>query len=392
MKKILPSLLLLFAISSALVGQAITFNSFARPAAFVDTLYRALPSSISVAAQGSAQTWDYSNLSMTGGATTIVHYDAADSVTNYPGSYQYSDGDLESPTGQSFPASEFVSLSSNGYHVCGYYVSSYNESLTAVTGGATDVLDIPFQRLVFTDTMFYLKFPVTSQSSWSGKYYRNVQFNLTVAAAGLSATPGFFQFKVEQTRTVVGSGQIIIPDENGNALAPVDVLMIEVDEVQTDSVFIAGAPAPPSLMAAFGLTQGASVSNNFVVFYPLNNGANPVASYTLDASGNPISFEYRPDEARRSSNIGLAEMKLSNTDIYPNPLRQGENLHIDLEGDATVEALKVYNVQGQQVGEFKTDGSARHLEINLNLRKGVYLVSLVNASGSEVSRTKVQVF
>ncbi len=390
MKRILPSLLFLLAISSTSRGQSITRASFARPAAFTDTLYRAIPSSISVAAQGTNQTWDYSGLTPTGGAITIVHYDAVDSASNYPGAYQFSDGDLDSPTGQTFPASEFLSINPNGYHVCGYYVSGLNESLTAVTGGANDVLDIPFQRLVFPDTMFYLKFPVTAQSAWSGEYNRNVQFNLTVASAGLSASPGYFQFKVEQTRTVVGSGQIIIPDENGNAMTPVDVLMIEVDEVQTDSVFLGGAPAPPSLMAAFGLVQGATETKSFVVFYPLNNGANPVASYTLDPNGNPNGFEYRPDEARRASNISLNEMELNSTSLYPNPLKKGESLQIDFEGAANVKTVKVYDTQGQQVAEFIIDDAHKELSFSPDLDPGIYLVSLVNAYGKEVSRTKLQ--
>lgn len=391
MKKILPSLLFLLAISPALVGQSITRASFARPAAFIDTFYIAIPSSVSVAAQGTAQTWDYSSLTPTGGPTLIPHYDAADSASNYPGAYQFKDGDLESPTGQTFPASEFVSINNNGYHVCGYYVSSLNESLAAVTGGANDVLDIPFQRLVFTDTMFYLKFPVTGQSTWSGQYNRNVQFNLTVASAGLSGTPGYFQFKLEQTRTVVGSGQIIIPDENGNAMAPVDVLMINVDEVQTDSVFLGGAPAPAPLMSAFGLVQGATETKSYVVFYPLNNGANPVASYTLDANGNINGFEYRPDEARRASNIGLAEMGLNTSSIYPNPLSKGESLQIDFEGKTNVESVNLYNTQGQQVAEFKIDDSTKHLSISPDLDPGIYLVSLVGTKGKEQSRTKLQI-
>tara|TARA_R110001592_G_scaffold234658_2_gene492294 strand:+ start:18511 stop:19695 length:1185 start_codon:yes stop_codon:yes gene_type:complete len=393
MKKILLSVLGLVAFGPLLLAQSLTSNSFIRPAAFVDTFYYAGVSSVSPATQGLAQTWDYSNLVPNGNIATQQFFSAGDSLVYYPGTLQYRLRDLYSPTGQAIPSAEFTSVNSSGYTFSATYVSGLTESLTAFTGGANDQLEIPQQRVIYTDTLFYLKFPVGSQSSWSSQYNHRVNYNATVASAGLSGTPGVFQTTFSQTRSVVGTGQIIIPDENGNAMPPVDAFMIEVTESNVDSVFLGGAPAPAPLLGLFGLSQGSTVTSKSVLFYPINNCEGPLASYSVDeVNGSILGFIYRPRTARKANSIGLAQMDLISTNVYPNPMLQGGSLNIDLSVTADLAAIKIYNIQGQQVAEYNTSEiNTQNLSITPNLGEGIYLISLVNQSGVELSRTKLQV-
>lgn len=393
MKKILLSVLMLAAFGPVLLAQSLTSSSFNRPAAFLDTFYYAGPSSVSAATQGLAQTWDYSNLVPNGNVAIREWLSAGDSLVYYPGALQYYFRDLYSPTGQAIPAAEFVSVNSAGYTLSATYTSGLTESLAAFTGGANDQLEIPQQRIIYTDTLFYLKFPVGSQSSWTSQNTHRVNYNATVASAGLNGTPGVFQTTNTETRTVVGTGQIIIPDENGNAMPPVDAFMIEVTKSEVDSTFLGGAPAPVPLLSLFGLAQGSTTTSKRVFFYPINNCEGPIASYSVDEiNGNILAFGYRPRTARKANSIALAQMDLTSPNVYPNPLVQGGRLSIDLSASVDVASIKIYNMQGQQVAEYNTsENNAQNLSITPNLGQGIYLISLVNESGTELSRTKLQV-
>lgn len=392
MKKILLPTLVLLAFASFLQAQTISFSNMNRSASFVDTFYAATSASVSVATPGSGQIWDYSNLVPSGTFGTETYYNASDSSSLYPGALQFFNKNLFTPSGLTIPGAEFTSLNANGWHVLGFFLQGASESLTAFTGGAGDVLDIPQQRLIYSDSLFYLKFPVTAQSTWTSFYKRQVAFNLTVASSGLNATPGVFQNYTSQTRTVLGSGQIIIPDENGNAMPAVPALMIEVTQTEIDSVFLGGAPAPPALMSVFGLTQGITFNSKYVLFYPLNNVESPIMGYNLDASGSLTGLYYRPKVGRKANSIGLAQLDLINTNVYPNPMLQGGVLNIDLSATADLAAIKIYNIQGQQVAEYKTsENNTQNLSITPNLGQGIYFISLVNQDGAELSRTKLQV-
>jgi hypothetical protein len=60
-EKIFTFLSLSVGVSSVTFAQSITFNNFVRSAGFTDKYYLAQNASVSPAATGSAQTWDYSN-------------------------------------------------------------------------------------------------------------------------------------------------------------------------------------------------------------------------------------------------------------------------------------------------------------------------------------------
>lgn len=393
MKKLLFSALAAMTVVSSLNAQIIDFSNFSVPAAGSDVYYRANISSVSPATQGSGQTWDYSSLIPTT-FDSLVYFDAKDSTTGYPDVYNFVYDDLTSPSGASIDGYEFYNINASGFYVAAFYVEDYWESLGVFTGNAGDELVINKQRIPFQDSVYFLKFPVNSQSTWTRSNDRIVNFNLTIAGFGLNQTPGYIKNTDQETRSVVGEGQIIIPDEMGNALAPVDAYMIDVMHTTTDSFFLGGQPAPAALMNAFGITQGNSQTTHFVVFYAKTGSGYPVVSYNLDGLNNITGFFCRPYVARNSLGIGLDENQTSNIQVYPNPIQRGETLSIALENENDLGQIEILSLNGQllsQINRSEIASSGKQINILPPAHPGLYLVQIKNQNGEVLKMQKIQV-
>lgn len=390
MTKKLPLSLAFLAMASVSFAQSIDFSTLNFPKSQVDHYLIASPSSVSFGSTGNNQTWDYSNAVQIS-SDSIIYYSAQDSTSGYPDVHTFVYRDLVSPTGATIDAYRFYNINQSGFYSAAFYTEAFSESLAAFTGNANDALVIPSQRQAFADSLFVLKFPVSSSSTWSSSQDRIVNFNLSISAFGINNTPGYFKATESQSRTVLGDGNIILPDEAGNAMPPVPVLMISVTETITDSVFLGGMPAPAALLSAFGLSQGIVTNNSFVLFYALNNTNLPVAGYNLDAGGNLAFFSYRPDEVRNSLGIGLAETPASPIHVYPNPVQTGESLKISLQEGNETTTYTIRNMSGQiiQAGECSALNPA--IELKQGIDAGIYLLSLTDNKGQLLQATRLQV-
>lgn len=388
MKRILSTVSLL-TVSLFLSAQNIDYSNFNLPASHVDYYKYTGNVSYPAAATGSNQVWDYSSLSAAGN-DSIVYLDAKDSITGYPAVYNYYYYDLNSPTGATIDGYRFFNIDQSGFYRNAFFTEAFSESLAAFTGTASDQLVIPSQRIVFPDTLYLLKFPVTAQSSWSSTRTRILNYNISIAGYGLSNTPGYFKAHQSETRTVVGDGTIIIPDEDGNPMPPVPVYMISVNQTLIDSIYLAGSPAPAALLSAFGLSQGLTEVENFVLFYARNGAGLPIAAYTEDAAGNAIYFSYRPQIARAALGIGITEMESSELSVYPNPAAIGTRLQVDLSQHLGAKKFSLYSLSGFKVQSAYLNPNESYISLSADLRAGVYILSLEDESGNSLARTQVQ--
>ncbi len=370
-------------------GQTIDISNFSFPNALNDVFLVGAAGTYGAASTGANQTWDYSNV-VRFRKDSVQYYSAADSLNGFPDVHSFVDRDLVSPTGANIDGYLFYNYNASGFYTAAFYTAPFSESLTSFTGSPGDALVIPGQRLAYADSLYALKFPVNYQDSWSASANRIVNFNLTIAAFGLTNTPGYFKATESETRTVVGQGNIIIPDENGNAMAPIPALMIRVNRSIVDSIYLAGSPAPPSLLTAFGLTQGVTFNSSFVLFYPTTNSSMPVVGYSVNASNNPISFTYRPRIARLASGIGLNESVGNTLKVYPNPVSAGSSLHLDYSSTAQAEKYALYNLNGQLMQRGALAFGHR-LPIDADIPSGIYFLHLEDAQGLRIARTKLQV-
>jgi hypothetical protein len=144
-------------------------------------------------------------------------------------------------------------------------------NLVALTGVPTDVFSFPGNSSIFEEPRYFLKYPMAYGNSWENNYTVESDFFVTASPFGLDNVPGSLHEQHQETREVAGWGQLTIPTEDGTSI-PYDVLMSKVTIIRVDSVFLGGAPAPNSLVSAFGLTQGAIDTSNYYVFYTEGNG------------------------------------------------------------------------------------------------------------------------
>ncbi len=389
MRKMLYTLSSLIGLSAFAVAQSINFQNYRLPNAQSDRYIVATPGTFSVASTGSNQVWDYSGV----GALrndSVPYFSAVDSTNGYPDVHTFVYRPLVSPTGAPINSYLFYNIDASGFYNAADFTEPFSESLAAATGGANDALVIPGQRNTFNNGVYALKFPVTNQSSWTGSQNRFLNFNLTIAAYGLSGVPGYFKATESETRTVVGDGNLIIKDENGNAMPPIPVFMINVISTTVDSIYLGGAPAPAALMNAFGLTQGVTFIERFVVFYDQNGTGLPIASYTLDANNNPQFMTYRPSAARTALGIGLAENQAQNLNVYPNPVQAGSRLILSFENQTKAYGYSLFTTGGIKVQSGKIDGQ-QILDIPAHTKSGLYILSLQDQNGLPLTQTKVQV-
>lgn len=364
-------------------------NNFPRPSGFTDSFEEASTNGVALPTEGTAQTWDYSSLSSIGNLEREWFSAAGDPY--YPNAlhFRYQDYTFAGyeRTGRTYEA-----MDADGWYEEGRFLNDTSHSITSVTGGPNDVLSFPEEVQDFEGRINYLNFPVAYGSSWTQQHVEITSFNLTVAAFGLNNTPGTQKRYHTQTRTVVGEGTLIIPDENGNPSAGLDALLIKVEDVSDlDSVFLGGQPAPAALLSAFGTTQGAVTEmNDFYVFYVPDFGS-PAMNLNLDANGAISSIYYRPSAANVAT--GITHMAVADMKVYPNPLAAGDVLNVELPVDKDVATMEIVDVTGRQVYQQPMRNTSARTGVALpsSISEGIYTVVLRDAAANMVSTTRLVV-
>jgi hypothetical protein len=385
------SVALACALLSTYAQPVITAANFNSRAAFTDSIYGAVPSSAFPASLGANQTWDYSSVVSTG-LSTYPNYDATDS-TAYPNAYSFTRDDLY-VFGAPVETYRFDALDNSGRYTSSLYIKEFILPLGGVTGGASDQIKVLRQRSIYTGRMDYIQFPVQATSNWTGTKTYNNQFELTVAAYNLTQTPGALKASETQQREVVGYGSLILPDENGSPMPAVNALLIEVTRTVVDSIFLGGAPAPTALLNAFGLVQGSVRVNTFYVFYA-PGFHQPLATYSFDAGGNMELFAWRPDGMRKAhAHIGIGEHHLAQAHLYPNPVKAGTVVNVELPPALAAQTLSLYNLTGEEVHTepFVMEKPGRAgLHTPSGTPVGIYLLKVIDESGKTLAYQKVLV-
>ncbi|QNR23402.1 malectin domain-containing carbohydrate-binding protein [Croceimicrobium hydrocarbonivorans] len=94
-----------------------------------------------------------------------------------------------------------------------------------------------------------------------------------------------------------------------------------------------------------------------------------------------VAIEVKAGASAKTS-LGMQQSELQ-TSIYPNPLGQGQSLHLELPNDKEVQ-VQIFNLQGALIFQSSLRGSYRYELADLNLNSGLYLLRLnQGASASE---------
>ncbi len=360
-------------------------NSFPRPAGFLDVFAEGAITGVSLPTEGTGQSWNYGNIQLQTNFQT--QWIDASGDLDFPNALNYRDIQL-SFAGFIIEGHLYENVDADGWYDEGWILQDTTYSITPMTGGPNDVLHFPGQAQDFQGRVNYVDFPVAFGNTWTQSHVEITDFNLTVAAFGLNNTPGQQQRIFTQTRTVVGEGTLVIPDENGNPSEELDALLIKAENTtDVDSFFLGGQPAPEALVAAFGQTQGQVTDrDDFYVFY-VPGYPTVVLNLNLDANGNLSGVYYRPSAAALATSIG-DEAKFNSLKSYPNPIAAGEVMNIDMMANANGATVELIDVTGRQVFSMPILAGAATARFTLpsHLVTGIYTI-VVRGSDAELLTT-----
>lgn len=365
----------------------ITADNYPRGTSFNDEVRYVPFPNISLPSEGDNQVWDYSDLPQ-GEPRSLIHYDAT-SDPDLPGMLNFFDYNFQFQ-GFFVPSITFEAIDDQGWYEAGRETYEIAYPIGAITGGVNDTLRFVHSKSLFEGRIDFLHFPVSYQSQWEQSFTEYFNYELTVAGFGLNNIPGYFKRNHAQVREMVGQGQLIIPKEDGSPSNLMDVLLLKVVRTQQDSVFLGGAPAPPPLMAAFGLEQGTIRQDSFYTFYRPGFGA---VALNINMDGNLIfSAFYRPQAAELST--ATDELVKAQLSVYPNPVRAGEALYLDFPEGTKSSSIVLYNAVGQRIHQEGIDDTSRQVveyQIPPNLPTGTYFYQLSGHNGGILHAGQLQV-
>ncbi len=304
---------------------------------------------------GENQTWDLSDLNI----THVINQEFLDAsgdefytnATNYREAiYPLNDLVIESK--------DFYLADDQGYSRIGRRITEVVFPIAQITGGANDKLKINGGNIPFESRLDYVKFPLEYEKTWTEGFDRVTNFELTVESYGLNETPGVFISYISETRTVIGSGKLTIPNQDGGIMT-IDALLIEVTNTEIDSVFLGGQPAPPQLMSAFNLTQGELTNDVFYVSY----------------------------SALSSITTSVETDVMNSLSVYPNPVKSGSMLNIS-NSKLDLTNVVLVDQAGKVVLENQMNGKS-NLSIPNSVSTGTYLLNSYDVNGTIISTNKI---
>ncbi|GAB3833850.1 hypothetical protein [Hymenobacter jeollabukensis] len=310
----------------------LTQSTFPVSATSVEQYQDASPSGVSAPTTGANQSWDYRTLTPSGSAYTLLNL-------SVPASSGISGAQWTRARTASFGSISYVyigymSLASTGRMALGRTVTRQAVSITARTGGANDSLVINRQTALYGGTAGIVDFPLpfTAGGRNQSTFRFGVAGTITAAVAGLNRAP----FRIVQNYTyvdsVAGWGTLRIPVAGRAAGSdPLPALLVRSRTIRQDSVYLNGTAAPAALLAAFGITQGATTVTYFDHFWrtgssqPLLELYYPTRQYTAP---NYVDYSTESNVLAVKASSGVA----AQWQAWPNPLAAGQPLQLALPG------------------------------------------------------------
>lgn len=386
---------LLFSVVSAsqMLGQAITITAADIPAPTGPLYYdniTALVTNPTLTANGY---WDYS--SYFGNTPDFAAYypetipfftDAG--VDIYRQGFKYMNANLGYQIYQEYD------FNSNGVDDIAMDIVEQHYSLQPLTGGAADSQFIPSQSYIYNQPRRILEFPMTANSAWSSSSRRTVEMIFNVPTFGLNNANVTHAFTLVRKDTIAGWGKARVYTPSGPSI-DYDVLIDKSIDYAVDSFYLGGAPAPPALLSAFGVSQGQITQKAYRYnFYRKGSFGYLVGfTYTDDAFSN-LQFAFVSTDDIETATASAVSEKISYaTVLYPNPCA-GSEINVKVMGTHfDIEKYLITDQMGKLVRQGQTENLGDGVKVRLNetLPTGQYYVSLLDKNLRSVVSEKFEV-
>jgi len=356
---------------------ALTFKNFIAPAK-ADYFYQgANASGVAIPSQGVTQVWDYSQLTKNNANNSAIFYVPANNPA-YPAALRQFDNHF-SLAGIPIAQTNMEGNDKESYHGLGTHFERQAFPLQALTGNTNDSLIIDEQDVQELNQIFE-KYTVTYLTSFNSHSISKTNFHLSIAAFGLDHVPGQFVQHTYDSRKVVGFGKVRVPADNGPSDF-INALLQKLSVLKIDSVYLAGHPAPPALLAAFGVTQG-ETTRSFYQYRFYHKGTDAyVINFSMDPTFSTITglnydtkhLDTDADNIIASSTNDNLRSNNFSVKVYPNPSPDEFtiNLTSKLAGQTIV---TVFDLSGRQIQRFENVSST--FKFGRDLKPGTYLVQV----------------
>lgn len=265
-------------------------------------------------------------------------------------------------------------------------ITAYGEQIgrqaIALITTPTDSFVTPAQTVTYSAPRTILKFPATFQTTWSNSYQYTVDGRITIAAYSLNNVPFSRMSYVTTKDSVAGWGKMRIKNTSGNNSAYMDVLAVQTKISSRDSLMMAGTPAPPSMLGAFGFTQGAITETYMISWYRAGE-VSPLlqVTYTDDTYTTVKQAQVQQKRIPAATSVGNMPGRAAGFAVYPNPAVSSNNIHIALNEAATgLWRYTLLNAAGQLVraGDLSVSGKTASIALSSTLAAGNYYIRISN--------------
>lgn len=270
-------------------------------------------------------------------------------------------------------------VSTAGIITLGEHINRQAIPLVSITTNPNDSLVFIDQDIVYNAPEHKIKYPCTMGTKWRDSVVLVTKFNLTVTSSGLNNTPGERKATRITDYEVTGWGKMRVNDHKGNATGYTDVLVVDRTEVTTDSFFLGGMPAPPSLLAAFGVTQGQTQPQYKRFYFRAGEYVGLLEINYEDAAFTKV--EQIRKHSQRLEPTSVNTINKEQISIYPNPVIKG-SFTVNIDGPEDNFSYQIFNVTGQlaETGIVPSNGL---IEIKQNLPAGTYIIKLTSSEGAQ---------
>jgi hypothetical protein len=319
--------------------------------------------------------WDLAGATYGSSITTFTRT-AVSGNSTYPSATYSVPTSYKFNTLLAYNATDMNGIVSAGQQSYGQVLARQAISLTPLTTGANDSLVFNQQNIVYSSPKKIISFPASAGSTWNSSYVWDLSFSLTVASASLNKVPGIKRGYVTYTDSVVGWGKMRVKNALGQNTGWLDVLAIKVTYQQKDSFFLNAAPAPASLLATFGLTQG-QVSNQYSIVY--NRAQQPGTllsiTYTDGTFSTPVSSTVHARDLPAATAVAYIPFN-DRVKIYPNPVTNG-TFSIQIDGaNSKPYSYELTSALGQVISGGTLNLSKGKATIHLDQPAGTYFLQL----------------
>ncbi len=375
-KKIVKATCFVFSIMLAVFSQTnaqISLNSihFASIGTGTDSLrvslHNATLPSLPAAANGS---WDLTGVV---DSLTYVWNIRVPSVTT-----QYADSNKYTFGAYGYLGNAGVNITGGGIVEVDVAIEKKEYNLTSLTAYPFDTLTIPEQTVTYSSPLVHLVFPATYGSVWQSDYTASTVYELTVAIFSYVHKPIVRRTYTQRKDTVRGWGEMRVRNASGFPSDYFDVLQVHSTAITTDSFFVDGVPAMPTVLAMFSLEQGKKDTTYTQRYYraqevtPLATIGYKDARYTQPAKATT--------HIQRLIAVGVNEATSTEVPIvFPNPVNYG-NIYLGNFSTNGNTSFLLSDMFGQTIylGFIDTSVMPNKIELPKWLTNGLYILSIGN--------------